>query len=253
MILYISFFIFLYGIIIGSFFNVCIHRLPINESVITPRSHCTNCKTLLSGFDLVPIMSYILLGGKCRYCHIPFSIQYLIVELLTGIIFLLLYFQYGLGFLYIFFIGITSILICITFIDYNCKIIPDRLIFLVFLLGLLYRLVLYTLIKEKSIVTNGILGFLLGGGIFLILAIISNGGMGGGDIKLIAMLGICFGWKDIVVISFLSFIVGGIISVFLLIFKIKSLKDPIPFAPFISFGTLILILYKDFIIKLLMI
>ncbi|SNR86488.1 leader peptidase (prepilin peptidase) / N-methyltransferase [Anaerovirgula multivorans] len=236
------------GILIGSFLNVCIYRMPKNESIIYPASHCSKCNESLKPFDLIPIFSYVSLRGKCRYCSAEFSIRYPMIEFLTGIIFLLVFYKYDLSIAYFFHIALVCILICITFIDYDHQIIPDGLVILGFGLGLTYKFLLYFFINQPIEVLNSLLGFLLGGGFFLLIAVISNGGMGGGDIKLIAMLGFWFGWRDIILISFLSFIIGSVISIALLATKVKSRKDVIPFGPFIGVSTLLVILYKNYIL-----
>lgn len=241
--------ILLIGIIIGSFLNVCIYRIPQNQSIVLPSSHCFHCHTPLKTLDLIPVFSYMFLRGRCRYCNTKFSIRYLMVEILTGIIFLILFFKYGLNSNYIFYITLACILICITFIDYDHQIIPDGLIVSGFILGLLYKLTLYLFLKESIGIINSLLGFFIGGGLFLLIAVLSKGGMGGGDIKLMAMLGFLLEWRYIVFISLLSFIIGSIISIGLLLTKVKTRKDNIPFGPFIALATFISILYYEPIVS----
>ena len=241
--------ILLIGLIIGSFLNVCIYRIPKSQSIVYPSSHCYQCKSPLKPLDLIPVFSYIFLGGRCRYCNTQISIRYMLVELLTGIIFLLLFFKYFLSINYIFYAILLCILIIITFIDYDHQIIPDGLIVSGFLLGLLYKLTLYLFIKESIGIINSLLGFFVGGGLFLLIAVISKGGMGGGDIKLMAMLGFLLGWRYIIFISLLSFIIGSIISIGLLLIKVKTRKDTIPFGPFIALATFISILYYEPIVS----
>ncbi|AKL95277.1 peptidase A24A [Clostridium aceticum] len=246
--MYIYSIIFLVGIVIGSFLNVCIYRIPENQSIVYPSSHCSNCHKPLKPTDLIPIFSYLILKGSCRYCSHKISLRYPMVEFLTGIVFVLLLYKYHLNIDLIFYLLLFSILICITFIDYDHQIIPDGLVLLGFVIGLIYKLALYYFVGTPIEVLNSLLGFLAGGGFFLLIAVISNGGMGGGDIKLMAMLGFWFGWRDIILISFLSFIIGSVISIMLLTTKIKSRKDAIPFGPFIGIATLIVILYKNYIL-----
>lgn len=167
------------------------------------------------------------------------------VEFLTGIIFLLFYKHFGLGIVYYFHIVLISSFICIAFIDYDHQIIPDELILFGFTLGIGYKLVLYFWMEQPIQILNSIWGLLLGGGFFLLIAILSNGGMGGGDIKLMAMVGFWFGWKDVIFITFFSFVIGSILSIILLLMKKKSRKDAIPFGPFIVMATLITMLYKE--------
>ncbi|AOY78395.1 prepilin peptidase [Clostridium formicaceticum] len=236
------------GIIIGSFLNVCIYRIPKNQSIVYPSSHCSSCNRSLQVMDLIPIFSYFILKGKCRYCRHKISLRYPMVELLTGIVFVLLLYKYDFSIDLLFYLILVSTLICISFIDYDHQIIPDGLVLLGFAAGLIYKLVLYYFINVPIEFLNSILGFLVGGGFFLLIAVVSKGGMGGGDIKLIAMLGFWIGWQDVILISFLAFIIGSIVSIILLITKIKSRKDAIPFGPFIAISSLIVILYKNYLL-----
>lgn len=244
-----SVFILLFGIIIGSFLNVCIFRIPRNESIIYPASHCTNCHTSLKPLDLIPIFSYLFLKGRCKYCKTKISVRYPLIELLTGIIYLLLFLKYDLSIYFFFYIFLASILIVIAFIDYDHKIIPDKLVLLSFLGGLVYILVLFFTNKPINLSDN-LFGFLVGGGLFLLLAVLSNGGMGGGDIKLMAVLGMWFGLKGILLIIFLSFFIGALFCVPLLIFKRCNRKQMIPFGPFIIIASLINIFFGDEIITM---
>lgn len=236
--------IFILGLLIGSFLNVCIYRIPKKESIILPPSHCVSCDTKLQPLDLVPIFSYLFYRGKCRYCGEGISPQYPIVELISGLIFILLFWRFGLGFSFIRYGILSSLLIIITFIDFNYQIIPDRLI----VFGFIIEFALKLIQMELGFFINGALGLVMGGGLFLLIAVASKGAMGGGDIKLMAMLGFIFGIRYILLISFLSFIIGAIVSIFLLILKIKGRKDYIPFGPFIALATILAIFYGDKII-----
>lgn len=237
------------GIIIGSFLNVCIYRIPRDQSIVYPSSHCCSCNISLKLLDLIPIFSYLFLKGKCRYCGAKISSRYPLLECLTGIIYSLLFLKYGLSPTFFFYILLASILLCIAFIDYDHQIIPDRLLILGFITGLCYKIVLFSFAEQPIEILNSFLGFFLGGGFFFLIATISNGGMGGGDIKLIAILGFWFGWKDIILISLLSFIIGSIIAILLLMMRLKTRKDAIPFGPFIVSSVLFIMLYKDLILS----
>ncbi|MCT4595183.1 MAG: prepilin peptidase [Anaeromicrobium sp.] len=233
------------GLLIGSFLNVCIYRIPKEESIAYPPSHCPKCNNQLKPLDLVPLFSYLLNKGKCRYCRETISLQYPIVEFLNGIIYLLLYFKFGLNILFVKYGVLASLLIVISFIDYELKIIPDECnLFGIIISGafIIFHNFNYTGLKES------LLGLLLGGGIFLIIAILT-GAMGGGDIKLMGVLGFAFGWKLILLITLLSFVIGAIVSIILLLLKLKNRKDAIAFGPFISVATLITIFYGTEIIS----
>ncbi len=239
--------IFIFGIIIGSFLNVCIWRIPRGESVVFPSSHCVNCSKELRAYHLLPIISYILMGGKCRYCGSHISLQYPFIELLNGIIYLFIFNNYGLSLAMATYCILASLLVVISFIDLQHKIIPDSLVLTGFLFVVLLNILDY--IKTPYLLVSGLLGLLLGSGFFLILAIITKGGMGGGDIKLISLLGFWLGWKWTLLMMLLSFTLGGIISVLLVVLKVKGRKDTIPFAPFIATATLLTVLYGNDIIN----
>ncbi|WP_176718805.1 prepilin peptidase [Caloranaerobacter ferrireducens] len=237
--------VFAIGLIIGSFLNVCIYRIPKGESIVYPPSHCTSCNTRLKVFDLIPVFSYLLNKGRCRYCGEYISLQYPFIELLNGLIYLLLFYKFGVCFDLIRYLFLTSLLIIIGFIDYKHKIIPDSVLLFGFFTTLIFKLLYYSKVE----LLNSILGLLIGGLIFLIIAIVSHGGMGGGDIKLIALLGFFFGWEHLLLLMFLSFVIGAFFSIVLLLLRIKDRKDFIPFGPFISIAAIITIFYGDILIS----
>lgn len=227
----IALFVFLFGLVIGSFLNVCIYRLPRGESIVNPPSHCMLCGTTLKTWDLVPVISYLLLKGRCRYCKNKFSVRYLAVELLTAFLFGVNYYLFGLSIEFLKASMMLSFLIIISFIDYDYQLIYDKFLLWFLLSGLVMHFLLW-----QSDLINISIGFLVGGLALFIVAIVSRGGMGGGDIKLSAVLGVWLGWPDILLMLFIAFILGGIISLLLLIFKIKKRSDVIPFGPFIALG-----------------
>lgn len=237
--------IFIYGILIGSFLNVCIYRIPKEESIVFPSSHCPKCNNSLRWYHNIPLFSYLFLRGKCSYCNDKISIQYPIVEALNGIFYIILYFYYGFTIDFIFYALIVSALIVITFIDLKEMIIPDVLVLTVLIFSILHKTLNYFIYKNSPEILSSLGGLLLAGGLFLLIVVLSRGGMGGGDVTLIAALGFILGWKRILLTIFLSFVLGAIISIFLLITKIKSRKDPIPFGPFIILGFFITLLYGE--------
>lgn len=220
--------IFMLALIIGSFLNVVIYRLPLGESILFPSSYCPKCNIKLKWYELIPVIGYFLNGGKCRYCQEKISLQYPLVEIFNGILWLFLYIKFGLTLEFFYFSLLTSLLLSISVIDLQHTIIPDSLNLMGLIGGLVY-------IFSSSYLTIGknALGLLVGGGAFLLIALLTKGGMGGGDIKLMAVMGLWFGWPSILSIMFLSFIIGAIASIGLLLLKIKGCKDIIPFAPFI--------------------
>lgn len=240
----------LIGLLIGSFLNVCIYRIPEGGSIAYPSSHCQTCKTSLKPVDLIPVLSYLFYKGRCRYCGEKISVQYPVVEFLNAIIYLFLYLQFGFTLKMIGLAILCSLLIVIAFIDFKLQIIPDELIVFGIAAGLLWNIGHWNL----SFFLNGLIGLAIGGGLFLIIAILSGGAMGGGDIKLMGVLGLWFGWKLILLTMLLSFVIGAVLSVLLLLLKIKKRKDTIPFGPFIAIGAFIAIYYGneilDFYLKL---
>ncbi|MGJ7044583.1 prepilin peptidase [Thermoanaerobacterium thermosulfurigenes] len=230
--------VFVFGTIIGSFLNVVIYRFPRNESIVYPPSHCTNCESELKPYDLVPIVSYIFLRGRCRYCGNRISIRYPIVELLTGLIYLILFIYFGISIKSLSYAFLESLLIVITFMDMEHKIIPNKVILIGLIAGVAFRLIMI-----NYGVWDYIVGFLVGGGVLLFISLLSGGGMGGGDIKLMAMIGLFIGWKLTISTLFLAVVLGAVGGIVLVLFKIKTRKDYIPFGPYISIACIISILY----------
>jgi leader peptidase (prepilin peptidase)/N-methyltransferase len=227
------------GLLIGSFLNVCIYRIPKKESIAFPPSHCTSCNTQLKPWDLIPVFSYLVYRGKCRYCKEKISIQYPIIELTNGLIYLFLYQRFGLTIETGMYAILASILIVIAVIDFFTQEIPDELNILGLIAGIIFLILNFSL---GNLINSG-LGLLLGGGLFLLIAVVSGGAMGGGDIKLMGVLGFWFGWKLTLILSFMSFIIGAIASMLLIAVKIKKMKDYIPFGPFIAIAALIIIFF----------
>ncbi|HZJ57329.1 MAG TPA: prepilin peptidase [Clostridia bacterium] len=237
------------SVFLGSFYNVCIHRILREESVIYPPSHCPDCGHSLGPLDLVPVFSYVFLMGRCRYCKARISPRYPLVEVLTSITYLLLYKVFGLSWslvAYSFFLGV---LIIITFIDIEYQIIPNSLI----LLGLIFG-ILFGAINITTGIVDALLGLVIGFGSLLVIAIlakvfIGKEGMGGGDIKLLGVIGLFLGWKLTLLTLILSIYIGGVFSILLLLLKIKKRGEYIPFGPFISLAGLIALLWGNSIIQ----
>lgn len=235
-------YILLIGLIIGSFLNVCIFRIPVNQSIVYPPSTCGSCGTRLKMIDMFPVINYIISGGRCKYCKAKYSFQYPLVELFNGILYLLIFYKYKISMEAIHLCILISLLLVISFIDYKYKIIPDRLIIFGFIISIIFAFI------SKGNISNRLIGMLIGFGIFMLIAIVTNA-MGGGDIKLMALLGFIFGIKGILFITIFSFILGAVLSVGLLVSKIKSRKDEIPFGPFISLAALLYIFFGEIMIQ----
>lgn len=245
--LFVGIMIFLIGLIIGSFSNVCIYRIPRNESLIKPGSHCPQCNKPIPFYDNIPLISYLFLKGKCRYCGKPIHPQYPIVELATGLFYLALYLFYGLQPITIVYMFLCSVLIIISFIDLKERIIPDVLSVPLIIVGFILSFFLRNLSTIDSL-----LGILAGGGSLLIIAVFGTylfkkEAMGGGDVKLAAMLGAFLGWQLILLSLFLGFFLGAFIGVIVMV-TTKGKSDIVPFGPFIALGALISIFWGQFII-----
>ncbi len=227
------------GTVIGSFLSVCIYRLPRKESIIIPRSFCPICKEKIKLIDNIPILSYILLRGKCRYCESKISLRYLLVEILTGILYFILWRKYGLTIeMWIYLILISS-LVVVTFIDIDYMIIPD-----VISLPLICVGVIMTFIRGD--IVQFLVGGAIGGGILYLLAVISEWilhkeGMGCGDIKLATAIGLFIGWEGIIKCLFLACLIGAIVGVILIINGWKKRGEHIPFGPYLAIATIIVI------------
>jgi len=235
--------VFLYGLLIGSFLNVLIYRIPRNESIVFPGSHCPDCGASLHFFDLIPVVSYLMLSGKCRYCKSPISPRYPLVELMTAALITIQAWRQGITLSFFLFASLTAILVAVTMIDYDCQIIPDSFVLLITILGALHLFFVLLPSYGSGILLDRAAGFLLGGGLFFLIAVVSRGGMGGGDIKLAAALGLWFGWKELLLLVFAAFVLGALVSVLLLLTHIKGRKEGIPFGPFLALSAYLVSLY----------
>lgn len=232
--------IFILGLIVGSFLNTCIHRLPRGESLFAPPSHCPRCRQRLSPLDLIPLLSYLLLRGKCRYCKEPIAGRYPKVELLMGLALVALYHLREPGTFFASLV-VTAVALVAACTDLEHGIIPDTLVLSTLLAG-----VVYSLLSPLASPASSIAGLCLGGGSLLVIALLSGGGMGGGDIKLMAALGAWLGWRLLLIVLFLSFLAGGIGGLWLLVLKIKERRDAIPFAPFIAAAVFLALLGEKY-------
>jgi len=231
--------IFIFGMCIGSFLNVCIYRLPTSKSISDPpRSICPGCNRPIRFYDNIPVLSYIWLRGKCRNCNAPISFRYPMVELMTGIVALGLLFKFGLSLeSLVYFVFISSLLV-ITFIDLDHRIIPDIITLPGIPIGLVVSFALPTISFKASV-----LGLLIGGGSLWLVSwayslIAKRDGMGGGDIKLLAMIGTIIGWKGVIFTVFASSVMGSCVGITIMLIKGKNMKYAIPFGPFLSIGAI---------------
>lgn len=239
-------FIFILGLLIGSFLNVCIYRIPREESISYPPSHCTNCSSRIKWYDLIPVVSFIFLKGKCRNCSEKISIKYPVIELVTGILFVCTYFKYGFTVELVKYCLLLSLLIVIGIIDYSTTDVYLKTTLTGAIIGLIF--IIINVISGNGFIDD-VYGALIGGGL-ISLIILTTHGMGWGDAEICFMCGLFLGWKLTLLMFFLSFIIGGISGVILIVSKRKTRKDYIPFGPFISIAAVIAILLGNEIISL---
>lgn len=238
--------IFALGACVGSFLNVCVYRLPHDQSIITPPSHCTACKRRLKPIDLIPLLSYFLLRGKCRFCGKKISARYPWVEFLTGLIFLLIKLQFGLSAFWAYAI-FASLLIVIFFIDLKHLVILDELCYLGITVGLVHNLILGSILSSLA-------GAALGFGLLWLIGWLGKKyykkeALGEGDLKLAAMLGAFLGWEQILLVIFLAYLLGAIAGLMLLGLKIKKMDEYIPFGPALAAGAFIAMFWGKFLIN----
>lgn len=242
MLIYNIIFNFILGIIVGSFLNVLIYRLPKKIEVTFSRSFCPECGHKLGFFDLIPLFSYIFLKGKCRYCNAKISFIYPFIEFITGLIFVIAFIYYGFSLLYLKFIIFASILIVISIIDLRTMEIEDSPLYFGFFMGVIFLLI------EKNYL-NTLYGIIIVGVIFFLIIVLSKGGMGGGDFKLSFLFGFYLGFPKIIPWFFLSFLIGFFPAIFMLITKKATRKTPLPFGPFMAISGIITFLYGNQIIR----
>lgn len=231
--------VFILGLLIGSFLNVCIYRIPREESIVFPASHCPACQKPVRPYDNVPLFSFLFLRGRCRFCRAPISWRYPLIELLHGLGYLFILHQFGYSVQALVYAVLFSSLVVVTFIDLSHQIVPDVITLPGMVLGLIAA---STVLPPGPI--NSLIGLFLGGGLFYLVAILSiallkKEGMGGGDIKLIAMIGAFLGWKGMLLTIFLAALAGSIIGLFLVFIRGRDRAEPIPFGPFLALGAMI--------------
>ena len=239
----------IFGAMIGSFLNVCIHRLPKEESIVRPGSHCPKCKTPIQYYDNIPLISFLLLRGKCRYCQASISIQYPIVEAITALSSFFLFITFGVSLSFIYYFSFVAALIAITVIDLYHQIIPVVISLPGVVIGLLGSLVIPQITFWSSLI-----GVLSGGGSLFLVATVyqwlfKREGMGGGDVKMLAMIGAFLGWKAVILTILLSSFIGSIIGITVIFIKGKDFKYAIPFGPFLALGAVISLFFGENLIS----
>jgi leader peptidase (prepilin peptidase) / N-methyltransferase len=255
--LYLDFVVFTFGAVVGSFLNVCIHRMPLDQSIVTPRSHCPHCNARIGWADNIPLVSYLALRGKCRHCGARISARYFVVELLTAVLFLLMWLKLtewdqppvqGIYFLKgpICWMVIAGLIVA-TFIDFEHYIIPNEITFGGVIVGLLLSTVYPPLMDADTIklsLMRSLLGAVVGGLSLLTVAVVGKlifrkEAMGRGDVKLLAAIGALFGWQSTLFTILISSLLGGMIGLVLVLGRRKGWESRIPYGPYIAFGAVL--------------
>lgn len=238
-------FVVIFSLLIGSFLNVCIYRIPREESIAYPPSHCVNCGVKIKWYDLIPIFSYLLLRGKCRNCKAKISIEYPMIEFITAAIFLMIYVKYGLSFEFIKYTILTAFMIVIGMIDYK----TTDVYFKISISGIITGIILAVIGNYLgSGILEYIFGAVLGGGIITLIILITKG-MGWGDAEICTICGLFLGIRLTLLLLFLSFVIGGATGVILILMKKKSPRDYIPFGPSIALAAVITVIFGERILS----
>ncbi|MGC9102821.1 MAG: prepilin peptidase [Desulfurella sp.] len=225
-------FVFLMGLIFGSFLNVCIYRIPRGISIITPPSSCPTCDTPIKWYDNIPLLSYIILKGKCRNCKSKISLKYPIIEIFGGLIALGVFLKFGLSLNTIFWIIFGYCLLVLSFIDLELFIIPDIINILLLVFGILF-VIFNGKITEGLI--GGVFGFILFYSVAKIFSkILKQEALGFGDVKLLGVIGVWLGWVGVVYTIFFASFIGSIVGILLVALFGKTFKAKIPFGPFLA-------------------
>ena len=253
----IRFVVFVFGAIAGSFFNVCIVRMPQEKSVVWPGSHCPHCKAQIRWYDNIPFFSYIFLRGRCRDCHKVISFRYFAVEFLTAVSFLYFYLHFGLTPILIPYLVFLGGLIVATFIDLEHRIIPDEISLGGIVVGVIFSCLIPELHKDFIgtpthlwSALRSLLGVLIGGGSIYLMGMLGDivfkkESMGGGDVKFLAMVGAFLGWQLALLTFFIAPLFG---AVFGIIVKIRTKESVIPYGPFLALGAVISLFWGQAII-----
>jgi leader peptidase (prepilin peptidase)/N-methyltransferase len=236
------------GFAIGSFLNVCIDRLPSGKSLISPPSHCDACQRRLGIWDMIPVLSYLILRGRCRYCGARIPVRVVIVELACGILFLLAFWRYGLTAQF----GVTAFWCCvflvIIFIDWENQLILNKITYPAVVIALIF-LAIHTYVPDanllplQSTLLNGVISGAALFVFFLLFVLIRPGAMGMGDAKLVALIGLVSGFPLVVFSMLIGVVLGGIVAIILLATKIKGRKDVIPYGTFLAIGPIIALIF----------
>lgn len=253
--LFFNIFVFIFGSLVGSFLNVCIYRLPKNKSIVFPSSYCPRCNKSIYWFDNIPIISFIFLKGRCRFCKEPISPRYITVEFLTALLFLGFFIIFGPGVKFVIYSIFGAVSIVASFIDLEYQIIPDEIsiggLFLGIILSAAFP-VIHGAHSIKNSLISSLVGAFVGGGSIFLTGIIGKfifkkDAMGGGDVKFMAMFGAILGWQKVLLTFFIAPFFGSVIGIIVLI---KNKEHLIPYGPFLSLAALVSLVYGDKILRM---
>ena len=259
----------LMGLAIGSFLNVCIARIPMEQSISRPRSRCPRCKKAIAGYDNIPVLSYLLLGGRCRHCKQGISIRYPLTEALTGLLSVLVYLRFGLGLAWVVYFLFCAALVVLAFIDADHRILPDPITKGGIVAGLIISLFLFidSSLVARLLIAIGVtptdraisfaaslIGAIVGGGILwgvaeLYYRVRGVEGMGFGDVKMMAMVGAFLGAPLAILTIMLGSVLGSVVGISLMQFGGKDRHYELPFGTFLAFGAIVSVLYGQDILR----
>jgi leader peptidase (prepilin peptidase)/N-methyltransferase len=243
----------IFGLILGSFLNVCIYRIPRELSIVRPSSRCPSCGTPIKIYDNIPVLSYLILGGRCRHCNTGFSVRYPLIELLNAVLYAIVFSRFGTAapWVLLVYMLFTSTLIVILFIDLEHQIIPDRIT----LPGIPIAIILGSTVlpdpflrMELLGLKSSLIGFVSGGGSFYLIAVIGKAilkkdAMGGGDIKMMALIGGILGWKGVILTTFLGSLAGSVVGIVLIMLKGREWGSKLPFGTYLALGAFVSLIY----------
>jgi len=244
--IYFGILAFVFGAVVGSFLNVCVHRMPREESIVNPPSHCPSCNQRIFWYDNVPLVSYAVLQGRCRHCRARISPRYVLVELLTAVLFLIVWGKFTGWLIPLYWIVVAGLLVA-TFIDLEHYIIPNEITYGGIVLGLALSPINPVLRAEHSVfgaMLQSVFGMVIGGGLLLGIAwiggkVFKKEAMGMGDVKLLAAIGAFMGWQATLFTLFISSVVGAVVGLTLVLAQRKGWQSRLPYGPYIALGALI--------------
>lgn len=241
----IGIYLFLVGSCIASFINVVIDRIPKGKSIISDRSHCDACQHPIKAYDLIPVVSYLILKGRCRYCKQKIGLRSFLIECIGGVMMLFCFYRFGLSWLTPLSFIIFMILLAVTMIDFDTMTIPNGLVISLFIMGVIH----YFILPDVDLVTR-MIGMVSVSGIMFLITLLIPDSFGGGDIKLMAASGFLLGWANNLLAAFIGILIAGGYATYLLMTKKNSRKDHIAFGPYLCIGIYIALLYGNNLIHI---